>query len=176
MSRFNCLLVSITCIQLWTVVHYVNGTILAGVTIEVCVTSTNTIQIYLILWLSDFMFVVCLIWFACFWNSQSPPFLFTNNNQFSGLCVDVLEHIKFKTGLNYSLYLVEDKRYGPEKNSLGLRGLIGDVVYKVRFPQCDTVLAFHRCLFVESGLCHCGSYGYQISCRLCFVYRAILYI
>lgn len=54
------------------------------------------------------------------------------NNTFSGFCVDLMDLIQTYSGLNYSLYLVEDGNYGPYSSySNKLNGLIGDVYRKV---------------------------------------------
>ena len=67
----------------------------------------------------------------CFSSLQSAPFITTEHNRFSGYCVDVLNEIKARTALNYSLYLVEDGHYGPRIYRSGpLVGMIADVLSK----------------------------------------------
>ena len=56
----------------------------------------------------------------------------TDNNRFHGLCVDLLNEIQSRTGINYSLYLVEDNFYGPGRMINGkMTGMVADVFNKV---------------------------------------------
>ncbi|UXI20900.1 DNA damage-regulated autophagy modulator protein 2-like [Sarcoptes scabiei] len=73
------------------------------------------------------------------------------NNTFSGFCVDLMDLIQTYSGLNYSLYLVEDGNYGPYSSySNKLNGLIGDVYRKkADFAIADMTVTEQRARFVS---------------------------